>query len=353
MVVLACGLLVSCSNDSPVEPVASGPVGLGYVGSSATDTSRTFLTFNMAIGFDVAVLLSQDLTIPETVLVRGKALQAEFHASRPQERVAAIADSIHELSPDVVGLQEVLHMKDLQTGEDIDFLALLLSRLNTLGWPQYAALGHSLNPISLKVTVNNASRHDSLDLTFHEGNAILYRANLVLRQADSVVFFSGLRNIRYLDTTISVLRAAQYARLGSNDRPDLHVFNTHLEVDAIPVIGTAQANELIPFLRDNAVSGEPVVLLGDFNNPPTGPIPAKILEVGFLDTYSEAQSDAGFTCCFNMADPLVMPTRRIDYIFATNVVTVATSRLALTGAFNGAPARVSDHAGVLSVLTMP
>lgn len=349
---IASWLLVSCSKESAVQPVSADPVGQGYVDPEASDTTRSFLSFNMAIGFDVAALLSKNLASRSVVLAQGKALQAEFHASRPLERIAAVADSIHTLGPDVVGLQEVLHMRDLQTGEDTDFLALLLERLNALGGPSYTVLPQSLNPISLSVTVDSGLVHDSLDLLFNEGNAILYRAGLVLRQADSLVFFAGLRNIRYLDTTISVLRGAQYARLGADGRPDLHIFNTHLEVDAIPLLGSVQANELIPFVREHASNTEPIIVLGDFNNPPLGPIPAKMREVGFIDTYGEASSDAGLTCCFSLTDPTVAATRRIDYVFATNVVNVAASRIALSGEFAGSPSRISDHAGVLTVLSL-
>jgi endonuclease/exonuclease/phosphatase (EEP) superfamily protein YafD len=97
-----------------------------------------------------------------------------------------------------------------------------------------------------------------------------------------------------------------------------------------------------------------VVLLGDINNPPTGPVTAKLLGAGFTDTYGSVQSTAGYTCCADIFTGVSTSSQRIDYILAKGITATDTSYTVLDGRFQGRDGqdyRISDHNGVLTTLT--
>ena len=103
----------------------------------------------------------------------------------------------------------------------------------------------------------------------------------------------------------------------------LQFYNTHLHHTAAPDRGLQ--TEFIGNFMDDAPAG-PKVLMGDFNAIPTAPEMAPI-QARFLDAWQEAglptpDNPEGFT---SSADIEGDPTRRIDYIFVSDQVTVASA----------------------------
>ncbi|MFH0919084.1 MAG: endonuclease/exonuclease/phosphatase family protein [Fibrobacterota bacterium] len=348
LLALCALLLLSCS--SKKTSVSPEPLGPAFVPASPLDTTLSFVTFNMAVGFDAERMLTQDLSKPRTVLTEGRTLDSQFLASLPAERVRALADSINTSRPDVVGLQEVLYLINRQNSQSVDFLALLLHALDSLGAPVYGVVRQVMNPLPVKVTVDDAQGRDSIDIYFQEGNAILYKqATLTLAAADSTVYFVGIRNLPYLSGTFEILRGAVYARFRTARNTFLNVFNTHLEVESLALVGFPQVSFLMDYIRAKQLSAEAVVLMGDMNDPPDGGRIAAILNGNFTDTYTGPAR----TCCYEIPDPAILPTRRIDYIFTRGIVAAPSSGVGLNGTFRpySADFRLSDHAGVAAQVT--
>jgi endonuclease/exonuclease/phosphatase family metal-dependent hydrolase len=118
-----------------------------------TSPALTFATFNMAVGFPVIDLVFQDLRDSAKVITTGKSLYKQFQNSMPRHRVLALADSICRLSPDVIGLQEVLYMNNNYDSLEYDYLAELMDAIDSLGGPSYAVVKQVMNPIHLDVSL--------------------------------------------------------------------------------------------------------------------------------------------------------------------------------------------------------
>jgi endonuclease/exonuclease/phosphatase family metal-dependent hydrolase len=330
--------LYSCSNEKPTKQEL--PASDTLLAPSEFDTTLTFITINMAVGFDAERMLTKDMISSQIVLEEGQFLYDQLKQSKPEERMTALADSIALADPDIVALQEVLYLENRQNGDVVDFLKLLLDRLDTLGISNYTAITHTMNPLDIIVNVTSPIP-DSVDIFFREGNAILYKSNVLsLKNVDSLTYFFGIRNIKFLTTTISILRGAQYAKFLTTKGTVLNVFNTHLEVESVPLLGMNQTYELRDYIRSKGIDNGAVIAMGDFNDIPTGNSVRVIKNEGFLDTYS---SSVGVTCCYDLIDTTINATRRIDYIFARNIVQINNATIANY--------KVSDHAVVLAQLT--
>lgn len=343
-------LLFSCSKEE--NPVKSDePRGQAFVAPAAQDTSLSFFSFNMAVGFSAESLILSNLRSPRTVLVEGRALYDELLASRPRERMRVLADSVARLSPDIIGFQEVLYLENRHEGVTLDFLNLFLAALDSLNGPDYAVLRQVMNPIPIKVTVADSDLVDSVDIYFHEGNAILYKSPLLSPTATaSMVFFNGIKELPYLTSTLSILRGALYARLATRRNTFIDVYNTHLEVGGLFLdIGYPQAVELVEYINGKS-SGDPaIVAMGDFNDAPGGRRLGKFLEARFADSYAGNQP----TCCYEFTDPAAQASRRLDYILVKNVVDTSIGAVRLTGTFrtDSVECRISDHAAASAVVT--
>lgn len=344
--VLAAGLWLSCSNDDSAG--SNNPVN-PYVPGSPLDTTLTFVTLNMAVGFDAERMLSKDLSVPSNVLTEGKALYDEMQRSRPNARITALADSLARLAPDVIALQEVLYLENRQDSQTVDFLSLLCSAMVQLGAPSYDVVKQVLNPLTINVT--DTAAHDSVDIFFYEGNAVLYKTSaLTLLASDSIKYFFGIKNLKYLAGTMEIRRGAVFAKFSTTKGTVLNVFNTHLEVEAIPTVGSSQVMELQNYLGAKAPPAEAAMVLGDFNDAPGGFRVRTLKEQGFTETYNGTE---GNTCCFDITNTEIPMTRKIDYIFARNIVKIEESAVRFAGTFaaDSSNYRISDHAGVMAGLT--
>ena len=342
-------LWLSCSKDKPVKP---DPIGNTFLPSSSNDISLNFVTFNMAVGFDAEQMLTKDLSNPKVVLTEGRYLYDQIKQSKPRERVRSLADSLAHTVPDIICLQEVLYLVNHQNSDTVDFMKILLSRLDSLGGPHYTMIHQIINPLTIKVTVTDTTKPDSIDIFFNEGNVILYKNDvLTLEAADSLSYFFGIRNLKYLNSSyISILRGAVYAKFKTDSGTLVNVFNTHLEVESVPLLGMNQAYELRDYISSKSLDKEAVVVMGDFNDQPEGKSVKVIKDQNFIDTYD---NKAGFTCCFEFSDVSIQPTQRIDYILAKSIVSINYAFIGLNETFrsDNTDYRISDHAGVFAGLT--
>jgi endonuclease/exonuclease/phosphatase family metal-dependent hydrolase len=204
--------------------------------------------------------------------------------------------------------------------------------------------------VSINLAVTGSTGRDSVNMYFYEGNAILYKNTLLTPVvSDSIKYFAGLKNFRYLGSLLSILRGSEYVKFRTVRNTLLNVFNTHLEVDAIPSVGSGQSLEFRDYIRSKSLGNEAVAVLGDFNDSPTGARVAALLNDNFMDAYNGPAP----TCCYDLADTTVAPIRRIDYVLARGIVKVDTADVILRGVFSADTSanRISDHAGVTASLT--
>lgn len=156
--------------------------------------------------------------------------------------------------------------------------------------------------------------------------------------------------------TEDYLRYALYARVHTPGGW-LHLFNTHLswKLDE-GFIREKQVDELLNYIDDKAGVGEAIVT-GDFNAPPQNPEVRKMIVRGkFNDTYAvKHPKEAGLTWDnrnpYANGSSVLMPDRRIDYIFIRNQAKVLGKLAACDLIFTEAGAQgiyASDHYGVLA-----
>lgn len=152
-------------------------------------------------------------------------------------------------------------------------------------------------------------------------------------------------------------RYALYAKLEAEGGKGLSFFNTHLSwrLDEGEV-RKLQAGELLEFIRRRADKGI-VFVAGDFNAPPQTPeIHRMMLESGFIDLFGvKNPGEPGLTWKnsnpFAAGSSVLMPDRRIDYIFmqGISITKVSSVQVVFTEPVNGIFA--SDHFGVLAEIT--
>jgi len=322
---------------------------------TSQDTTLSFLTLNMDVGFEAGNLLTVNLLDSQTVFTQGKLLYQQFLASHALERLQVLADSIVRTAPDVVCLQEVLFFRNLDNAEIVDFVSVLLHDIDSLGGPAYSNLRQHHNAISLRV--KNSVHTDSLNILASEGNAILFKnAALTLLSADSLNYIAEIPPLPLLGALITPQRGVIFARFKTDKQTIINLFTTHLEdgSSALDVIGDAQAVELASFINSKGGSSETQFLAGDFNQTPGGARVTVIKTLGFLDLYDAVNHSDAETCCYNVADTTVPLTEKIDYIFGKNFVSVQSAKVRLNGSFTipGVGGfRVSDHAGVGASVT--
>lgn len=101
---------------------------------------------------------------------------------------------------------------------------------------------------------------------------------------------------------------------------------------------TVRANQSIKIKKSLNNSSSPVILCGDFNDPPQS-YSYRILAKNLKDTFEEAGRGFGFTYNGNI------PFLKIDYILASPEIGVYTTKIIKSD--------VSDHKPVVSTLVLP
>ena len=311
----------------------------------------TVMTYNLYIGTELAGLfaVTDQAELPAVV----NEMYRNVVASDVPGRLAAIAKTVKEERPHLIGLQEVSVIRH-QANPEFNFREILMSALAAEG----------LN-YKVAVEVENAAIN-----LFGSGvtdyDLILARSDVEVTRATSATYATLLPlqlPIPGGDLKVKRGYAAVDATVGG---VTYRVVNTHLEatLEALPeaqkqatqMFRVAQAQELVASLSEEAL---PVILLGDFNTPaPDGPAYQLLLAAGYMDAWQEDAAGSGSTCCQapDLRNETSALNMRIDQIFVKGVKLRESASIRAATVGDKPEDRLatgqwpSDHAGVVAHL---
>lgn len=272
-----------------------------------------------------------------------------------QARSEAVADSIAEQQPDLIGLQEVAQWTTFgDTDPGIDFLEVLLADLDDRG------LSYSVAAVSENALIGPAplvapcgGPFLSCAIQFQDRDVILVNEDtpdLEVFNPQSALFVEQAE----VDTPVGPLSFDRgWASVdGTLEGKKFRFVNTHLETGQFPSVQETQAQE---FLDGPAKFGGAVIAVGDFNSRADGTSTASygILTKSYFRDAWDTATGAGFTCCQN--DTLTnFPsnlTSRIDLVLTHAAARARSAEVIGDQPFQGVPPLYpSDHAGVVSVV---
>ena len=334
------------------------------------------MTRNLYLGADLTPVLGALAGgDPATIVGAATRTWAAVQATRPEERMAAIADEIVAARADVVGLQEVTRWTTAPydpatgtVGDEVvayDFLALLLDALAARGAGYHEVVGataHNFASPPIPILAGQAVPTQAVRLA--DRDVIIARDSVHVRHARTGTY----QNVVSFPFNGSVLPVAR--GWGSVDVRARHArfrfVNSHLEAFGIPgvdaeAVRVAQVGELLA--AQDAITAElgrlPMVYVGDYNSDaPDAAAYSRLLAGVGQDAWTRSHRRApGNTCCFDPAltDPTDPLTSRIDLVLTTPDVrapraTVVGEEPADRTASGLWP---SDHAGVVARLVLP
>lgn len=345
--------------------------------SSAAPAARTVdvMTRNLYLGADLTPVVSALGSGDQAALV-GAATRtwAAVQASRPEERLAAIAEEIAEQRPAVVGLQEVttwttyafdpVQRRASEPQVAYDFLELLLDELAERGVAYTEVEGATAhNFASPPIPVMAGAAYPTRAVQLADRDVIIKRADVKADNARTGQFASIIR-FPFGDSLLDVDRG-----WGSVDvRTRLATFrfvNSHLEAFGVPgvdeeVLRTLQVAELLDAQGSVArTAGDlPVVYVGDYNSDAPGGAAYQALVAGVgSDAWVTAnRAQDGDTCCFDagVRDPADPLTSRIDLVVVGDGVEALDAEVVGEEPSDrtGSGLWPSDHAGVVAELVV-
>ncbi len=272
-----------------------------------------------------------------------------------------MAQLIHDVSPDLIGLQEVTRISvfDLagQTLLELDYLDILLAALAQTG--NSYAVASSVDNADVALPINlDAGRFGRVV----DRDVVMYRVSSTSTARPTSANFDTNFTASIGGTQIEFTRG--YTAVDATVRGRTYRFvNTHLEVAGARCAAPsgsvhcqdAQASEL---RRELAGEPLPTVLLGDFNAAP-GSTAYRVIDRQYLDTWTAQRpsGDSGFTCCqaerlLNSSSAL---SERIDLVFVDDDVNPRVSAEVIGDTANDKTDSglwPSDHGGVAVLLRM-
>ena len=231
-------------------------------------------------------------------------------------RKERVASYIKEISPDIIGMQEVLE-------------------------PQLVFLDVSLKEFSYV----GVGREDGK--TKGEYSPILYNSNrLTLLQTDTF-WLSETPKVISVGWDAALERICTYAQFKHKETGQkFWVFNTHF--DHIGELARIQSAKLIhQKIKMLNTNNFPVIITGDFNlTPDTAPI--KILQNAYIDIMQKTPIDAKNYATFTGFDKLSNGEDRIDYIFQKGLKKLRSNHIWLKTISGG---WASDHHPVQAIFS--
>jgi len=355
--ILATGaFLLSCSGGSDVLP----PSDIDRVGHlTCQQGSRADLvtagTWNMAIGFEVKDLLFLNLDSVRVIHERATKIFSDARRALPRLRIRLMAEEIAKNRPEVLGLQETMHLAKDDT-LIADFLDTLKADLHALGVDDYQILSRPLNEATLHFA-SPTNGPDSMVMNFHEGQALLVSKRWTVVK-DGIIPFRDVIPVNMLGLKTVTDRSAQWAWLRDSSGFQLEVWNTHLEILDSKII--AQASEFTAIsdsLRASRIalgfapSGR--LFLGDINSIPGAAADPILTKSGWFDAWSETRWGPGYTYGGgSIRDPARKLSQRLDRILSQGVCTVDTAYLRgdVASVTDSGALFPSDHALIVAKL---
>jgi hypothetical protein len=376
VIALAASALALGTALVPAAGVHAGPPDAARSGTPAR--TATVMTRNLYLGAELGPVLAALATGNNAAIV-GAATQTwnAVQATRPEERMGAIADEIVAADAAVVGLQEVTTWTTFaynpQTGAvsnptvTYDFLALLLDALADRG-AGYREVGgataHNFSSPPIPVLAGPTATFPTQAVRLADRDVVIARDDVRVGNARTGTY-QNIVSFPFGGGVLPVPRG-----WGSADvqvgRATFRFVNSHLEAFGIPGVDAeqvrvAQVGELLAAQAAIAAqAGDlPTVYVGDYNSrAPDAPAYARLLAGVGTDAWTRTHpGDAGLTCCFDalVRDPADPLTSRIDLVLVT--ADVKAPRATVVG---DEPADMtasglwpSDHAGVVARLVFP
>lgn len=317
----------------------------------------TVMTYNVYVGSSAEPLLSVENLIQaptEVGIMYNNVMASDFPG-----RAVAIAKSIKEYHPHIIGLQEISLIRKQSPGdflpdnptlaEDVvlDYLKLLMDALKAEGLNYKVAA--QIENIDVEMPMFSDTGLDDVRLTDYD--VILARDDVRISRQMSENFDESLK-IELLGLEIKRGYTAVDATVSGTT---YRVVNTHLEAFT-EVIRVPQAKELIAILSDETL---PTILLGDFNTrAPNGTAYQLLLDANYIDLWQMDTSGIGYTCCqeADILNEVSDLTVRIDQIFVRNFFTPKSILTHTVGdnPDDKLPSGLwpSDHAGVVAQIVL-
>lgn len=325
----------------------------------------TVMTQNLYLGSPLTPALAPEVDTPEEFVAAVATIYAAALATDFPARAEAIADTIAQERPGLVGLQEVVEWGSAPTHlgptpVSQDFLAILLRALQARGLDyEVAGVSHNadIGPVPLVAPALGCGA-DATDCV------------VSLRDRDVVLVDDDARGLSWWGTRTGRYEAQQtftppgsmpvsFARgwvtvEASYRGQRLRFANTHLEVAGFPQVQQAQARE---FLAGPARTRRALVAVGDFNSAADGSTTGsyRILTADLHDAWAVNPTDPGHTSGRDgtLSDPTSQLTRRIDLILTrsscgTRLRSLAAHLVNDEPFQTETPVWPSDHAGVVS-----
>lgn len=374
---LCASLLAATATLAPGAGASAGPSSPPAAQQAASPArTATVMTRNLYLGADLGPILAA-LGTGDPNLIVGAATQTwgAVQATRPEERMAAIADEIVAADPAVVGLQEVTTWTtsayNPATGASTnpvvayDFLDLLLDELAERGADYSEVEGATAdNFASPPIPILAGATLPTRAVQLADRDVILARSDVGVRNARTGTY-ENIVSFPFGGAELPVARGwgSVDVRVG---RAELRFVNSHLEAFGIPGVDAEQlrvlqVGELLA--AQEALADEvgelPVVYVGDYNSrAPDAPAYVRLLAGVGQDAWTRNhRGDAGETCCFDatLTDPDNPLTSRIDLVLHSSDVkapraTVVGEEIGDRTASGLWP---SDHAGVVARLVFP
>jgi endonuclease/exonuclease/phosphatase family metal-dependent hydrolase len=284
------------------------------------------------------------------------------------KRAKAIAATIAERRPDLIGLQEVskwstIPVKAGANPPSFDFLQILLDELAALGM-HYKVVGVSDNafigPAPLVAPAFGCDEvRAALDAdcfaSFADRDVILKnqdRKHLFVQPPHSGDYVAQ-QSFESPLGPIDFGRGYVYVD-GNLHGKKFRFATTHLEVEGFEDVQVAQGQE---FLAGPAVTDRALIVTGDFNSAADGsntPTYANLVSSGLADSWPAVRGDdPGLTCCqtSDLSNTVADFDKRIDLILGRGVFKFLYADVVNDDPLNDAgtiPVWPSDHAGVVA-----
>lgn len=300
---------------------------------------------------DQASFLGAVCTITQNVL-----------ATKPTERIDAVAQEIATNAPDLVALQEatVWEISGGGTYVKIDPIASLLADLKAMGEPYVAEIvqpqfdfqapcplgpGFMIHTTTqIAILSRKDSRRGEMKVKNSAGGLFQYELTVPSAMGD-----------------ITVNRGWAYVDLVYEETP-LRFVTAHPEAFA-DLMENAQVFELLNGIANPAVAGRSVIMAADFNTDGLAAADSSFRVgydmitgmAGFTDAWAATQTTPALTCCQDndLLNPISKLSEEIDFVFVRGLQPgqLVPESAKLTG--NLPASRVdglwpSDHAGVVA-----
>ncbi|MCG9126813.1 endonuclease/exonuclease/phosphatase family protein [Candidatus Poribacteria bacterium] len=316
----------------------------------------TVMTYNVYVGSSAEPLLNVEniFQVPtEVAKMYDNVMASDFPS-----RALAIAKSIKEYHPHIIGLQEISLIRRQSPGDFIpdnpimaeevvlDYLKILMDALNTEGLNYQVAA--QVENLDVEMPMISDTGLDDIRLTDYD--VILTRNDVEISRQTNYTYENKLI-IDMLGLDIKRGYAAVDATVSGTT---YRIVNTHLEAYT-EENRIQQTKELIQILADETL---PTIMLGDFNTrAPDGNAYQLIQDADYFDLWQMDSSGNGNTCCqdddiLNEVSDLKV---RIDQIFVRNFPTPSSVQTFTVGdkqedkLLSGL--WPSDHAGVVALIS--